>query len=232
MNAKGYFDVGRSAPMYRRNDFGGTIGGPLIFLISTAGRERPYFFFSEEARLESDPYAYRQAVPSVAERQGDFSDVCPPDTGWKPASLISAALNIQTAPRPDRAGGFCTGGLISTFANNTIPLNRNALLMLGTGIIPLPNATSGCNSTVASCYNAEVSLPTYWREELVRFDHAFTDTLRLNVHYIHDAWNTSTPVPQFAFTQNTFPTIQNDFYGPGVSAVARMTKTLSSYPAQ
>jgi hypothetical protein len=229
MNAKGYFDVGNRAPLYRRNDFGGTIGGPFYIPHVYETKGKTYFFFSEEARLERDPYAYRQAVPSVAERQGDFSDVCPVLPPGGASSVFFRRAQYPDCPTPaTSASPSPLPGLVPTFGFNTIPLNRNALLILGTGIIPLPNATSGCNATVASCYNGDVSLPTHWREELVRFDHAFTDTLRLNVHYIHDAWNTSTPVPQFAFIQNSFPTIQNDFYGPGVSSVVRMTKTLSS----
>jgi hypothetical protein len=229
MNAKGYFDIGDRAPLYRRNDFGGTIGGPVDIPHVYNGKNKTYFFFSEEARLESDPYAYRQAVPSIAERQGEFSDVCPTLVpGGSSVTYFSRAQypdcpTITTVPADS-----AQPGLISTFANNTVPLNRNALLVLGTGMIPLPTETSGCNSTVGSCYNAEVSLPTYWREELVRVDHAFTDTLRMNFHYIHDAWNTTTAVPQFAFVQNSFPTIENSFYGPGISLTARMTKTLSS----
>jgi len=229
LNAKGYFDVGSSAPLYRRNDFGGTIGGPVYIPHIYNGKGKTYLFFSEEARYERDPYAYRQAVPSVTELQGNFSDVCP--------TLVpggSSVVYFRRAQYPDCpttttiAAESAQPGLISTFPNNTIPLNRNALLIAGTGVIPLPNATSGCNSTIGSCYNGDVILPTYWREELVRLDHAFTDTLRMNMHYIHDAWNTTTPVPQFAFTQNSFPTVQNSFYGPGVSATVRMTKTLSS----
>jgi hypothetical protein len=229
MNAKGYFDIGRSAPLYRRNDFGGTIGGPVNIPHLYSGKNKTYFFFSEEARLERDPYAYRQAVPSILERQGNFSDVCPSLTPGGSSVTYFSRAQFPDCPSPTTVpADSAQPGLISTFANNTIPLNRNALVMLGTGVIPLPTATSGCNSTVASCYNSEVSLPTYWREELVRFDHAFTDTLRTNFHYIHDAWNTTTAVPQFAFVENSFPTIQNSFYGPGVSAAARMTKTLSS----
>lgn len=229
MNAKGYFDVGNKAPLYRRNDFGGTIGGPVVIPHIYDGKGKTYFFFSEEARLERDPYAYRQAVPSVAERLGDFSDVCP--------TLVpggSSVTYFRRAQFPDcptittNPALSAQPGLISTFSNNTVPMNRNALLLLGSGIIPLPTETSGCNSTAGSCYNADVSLPTYWREELLRFDHAFSDSLRTNFHFIHDAWDTTTPVPQFAFIQNSFPTIQNRFNGPGISVVARLTKTLSS----
>jgi hypothetical protein len=229
MNAKGYFDVGNRAPLYRRNDFGGTIGGPVAIPHFYNGKGKTFFFFSEEARIESDPYPYRQAVPSIAERQGDFSDVCPPLAPGGASITFFRRAQYPDCPTSATAATLSAqAGLIPSFGFNTIPLNRNGLLILGTGIIPLPNATSGCSSAVGSCYNADVSLVTHWREELFRFDHAFTDTLRTNFHYIHDAWNTSTPVPQFAFVQNSFPTIQNSFYGPGVSAVARMTKTLST----
>jgi hypothetical protein len=229
MNAKGYFDVGNRAPLYRRHDFGGTIGGPVIIPHVYNGKGKTFFFFSEEARLERDPYAYRQAVPSIAERQGDFSDVCPTLTpGGSSITYFRRAQYPDCPTLTTNPAASAQPGLISTFANNTLPMNSNALLILGTGVIPLPNATSGCNSTIGSCYNADVSLPTYWREELVRFDHAFTEGVRTNFHFIHDEWNTTTPVPQFAFIQNSFPTIQNSFYGPGVSVVSRVTKTLSS----
>ena len=229
LNAKGYFDVGNRAPLYRRNDFGGTIGGPVNIPHLYKGKGKTYFFFSEEARSEKDPYAYRQAVPSLAERQGDFSDVCPILPG-------GGITYFRRAQYPDCPGLVPTDdqhpGLLQTFSNNNItnkgPLNPNALVILGTGIIPLPNAIEGCNSTVGSCYNGEVSLPTHWREELFRIDHALSETLHVNFRYIHDEWDTTTPVPQFAFMQNSFPTIQNRFYGPGISLVARMTKILSS----
>jgi Carboxypeptidase regulatory-like domain len=229
MNAKGYFDVGNRPPLYNRNDFGGTIGGPIDIPHVYNGKGKSFFFFSEEVRRESDPYAYRQAVPSVAERQGDFSDVCPAILPGEPGTVYFRRAQYPDCPTITSAAQAATlGGLTATFPNNVIPTNRNPLLILGTGVIPLPNATSGCSSSVGSCYDADVSLPTHWREELFRIDHAFTDTLRANFHYIHDAWNTTTPVPQFAFIQNSFPTIQNSFYGPGISLVGRVTKTLSA----
>jgi ribosomal protein L25 (general stress protein Ctc) len=60
-NAKGYFDVTNGAPRYRRSDFGGTIGGPLSIPHLYNGKGKTHFFFSEEARIETDPYPYRQA---------------------------------------------------------------------------------------------------------------------------------------------------------------------------
>jgi len=158
MNAKGYFDIGDKAPLYRRNDFGATIGGPVFIPHLYEAKGKTFFFFSEEARLESDPYPYRQAVPSVAERQGDFSDVCPLIAPGAPGTVYFRRTQYPDCPSPAAIPPL--GGLISNFPNNVIPTNRNSLLMLGTGIIPLPNANSGCSSTIGSCYNADVSLTT------------------------------------------------------------------------
>jgi hypothetical protein len=231
-NAKGYFDVGNRAPLYRRNDFGGTIGGPLSIPHVYDAKGKTHFFFSEEARLEKDPYAYRQAVPSIQERLGDFneSNICPVVANGEQAEF--SRTQYPDCPRD----GTDNSGNIYTYPNNQLNygapvpglLNQNALAILGTGIFPLPTATSGCNSgTGTSCYNGEVSLPTYWREELFRIDHALSSKWQIGVRYIHDEWDETTPVPQYAATQNTFPTIQNRFYAPGTSLVARLTGTIS-----
>jgi hypothetical protein len=214
MNAKGYFDVGNSAPLYRRNDFGGTIGGPIDIPHLYNGKGKTYFFFSEEARIERDPYAYRQGVPSVAERGGDFSDVCPPP---------GVDLDRNKYPDCPRIGNNYN----LNSPQNGYLLNSNAVAILNTGIIPAPNATSGCNSSIGSCYDQEVSLPTYWREELFRIDHQINSKLHANFRYIHDEWNATLPLTQYGTVTNSFPTIQNSYYAPGLSLVARLTDVIS-----
>src|SRR5215467_10803597 len=68
-NSRNYFDQGEHAPLYRRNDFGGTIGGPLAIPHGKKpNRYTTFFFFSEEFRLEKTPTPYKQAVPSLKER--------------------------------------------------------------------------------------------------------------------------------------------------------------------
>ena len=68
-NARNYFDQTGHAPLYRRNDFGGTIGGPVTIPgLYNSKRDKTFFFFSEEFRLEKSPSDYNQAVPSLKER--------------------------------------------------------------------------------------------------------------------------------------------------------------------
>ena len=219
-NAKGYFDVTKGPPIYRRNDFGGTIGGPVFIPHIYDGRNKTFFFFSEEARIEKSPTAFRQAVPSLAERAGDFSDVCP----YEPPG---GQDDFPGPGYPDCPQGI---GFINNNFTTLEPLSPSSLAILKTGIIPAPNSYTGCNggsNPIGSCYLADVSLPTYYREELFRFDHAFNDRNQVTFRYIHDEWDTTTPIPQFSFITNSFPTIQNRFYGPGRSLVARFTHTFN-----
>ena len=232
LNAKGYFDVGKNAPLYRRNDFGGTVGGPVLVPHIYDGRGKTHFFFSEERRQETSPTAYRQGVPSLAERNGDFSDVCP-------AVANGTTTLFSRAAYPDCPSVGSAGNNQVTFTSNQLAypspangyalgvLNQNAVAILGTGIVPLPNATSGCNSSGSACYVADASLPTYWRQELFRIDHAVSQNWQASFRYIHDEWDQFAPVPQYAFTQNSFPTIQNRYYAPGLSLSARVSGAFS-----
>ncbi len=241
-NARNYFDQTTKAPLYRRQDFGGNIGGPLL------KKDKAYFFWSEEFRLEKTPQEFNQAVPTAPERgigvtncpvdaQGmggagncaDFSDVCP--------FVGNTFAPLARGLYPD-----CPAGTLSpydTFPSNLVPINPTSKALLATGIVPLPNAATGCNSTLAGtinpttnqpnipCYDAVVSPSTYWREELGRFDYNFTSNLRLAFHYIHDSWNTTVATPEWGYVQNSFPTVQNKLDGPGTSLVVRLTHTLS-----
>ena len=282
-NARNYFDIvyteppapgqttagptiGGKAPLYRRQDFGGTIGGPLYIPgISKSKNNKTFFFFSEEVRLEKTPTEYNQAVPGLKERglmlnsQGvvqenlqtgvnaagipityqdfDFSDVCPLNTGSFSRAQYPDCPSVQ-------ASG--TGGLApllhlqGSLTLGTVSVDKNPLTILNANLIPLPNAPYGCNFNVPNydaaspdptdpnrCYVAAVSPSTYWREELFRIDHIFTDKFKVSFRYIHDSWNTSVLTPQWGIVQDTFPTIQNHFTGPGTSLVARFTNTIT-----
>jgi len=243
-NARNYFDETRYAPLYRRNDFGFTIGGPvLIPKLYNPNKDKTFFFFSQEFRFERSPFEFNQAVPTVAERSGDFNDVCP--------DRYPQSTPVRIFSRSDYPDCPSTGNKQTYPGNELVPaptgiptgaLNRNAVAILNTGIIPLPNATSGCNSSlvgetridpstgrpaaVVPCYVATISPPTNWREELFRLDHNFS-SFRATFRYIRDSWDTTVVTPQWGYIQNSFPTVENRFVGPGTSAMARLTDTIS-----
>jgi len=259
-NARNYFDQTTKAPLYRRQDFGGTIGGPLsIPGVFNTKKDKTFIFWSEEFRLEKSPQGpggstdFNQAVPTLLQRPhncvdpgngqaficGDFSEVCPVSVG--------SPTPFSRATYPDCPAGFGTFSNGSTFASNLVPVRTNLVnnpnpsvpeLLSATGLIPLPNSTIGCNSNLAGkldnngvaivpCYNAVISPSTYWREELFRVDHNFSQSVRASFRYIHDSWDTSVVTPQWGYIQNSFPTVQNRLNGPGLNMVARLTDTLT-----
>jgi len=229
-NARNYFDQTPKAPLYRRNDFGVAIGGPLYIpgLFNT-NKDKTYFFFSEEFRFERSPVgpggdkeSYNQAVPSLAERSGNFSDLCP-------FVLPGFQTDFARSSYPDcpAFGTDQNTGKPETFPGNQVPIDPNAAILLGTNIIPAPDSTTGCNSSTGSCFDAVVSPSTYWREELFRIDHNITPGMKASFRYIHDSWDTTILTPQWGTVQNAFPTLQSSFTGPGLSMLARLTNTIS-----
>ena len=222
-NARNYFDQTKEAPLYRRNDFGGTIGGPLYIPgVYNTNKDKTYFFFSEEFRYERTPTDFNQAVPSVAERGGNFSDVCP-------LVLPGFQTDFTRSAYPDcpAFGTDQNTGKPETFPGNQVPIDPNAQAILGTNIIPAPTSTTGCTSTIGSCFDATVSPSTYWREELFRIDQNINSKTRASFRYIHDSWDTTILSPQWGVVQNSFPTIQSTFTGPGISMLAHLTNTIS-----
>ncbi len=220
-NARNYFDQAGRTPLYRRQDYGGTIGGPLFIphLYNTK-KDKTFFFFSEELRLEKTPVDYNQAVPTVAERAGDFTDVCP----LLGVGVGETAIgSYSDCPVTDTSLGYSA-------STEHVNVNYLAGAILNTNLIPLPNSQIGCNTTNLTsfnrCYDAAVSPPTYWREELFRIDHNITPTELLSFRYVHDSWHTVVLTPQWGVVQNSFPTVENRIVGPGLDMVLSLAQTL------
>ena len=235
-NARKYFDqpelepLGYSGklhyrtPLYRRIDAGATIGGPLsIPHFYTPSKLRTFFFFPEEVRREKTPEDYDQAVLlTVAERAGNFSDICPQ---FEPGDPDFQSVRLSGLP----AGrSWWEHRLLLRRHGSVSESHRGCHSEYR--IIPEPNSIGGCNTTNPTtqyrCYLATLSPPTQWHEELFRIDHDLTSNERLSFRYIHDSWNTVTLAPQWGVVQSSFPTVENQLNGPGLNLVASLAQTL------
>jgi len=192
-NAHNYFDIpGTPKAGYHKHDFGFSVGGPIW-------KNHTFFFWLENWRREVVPYNFNSYVPSVANRQGIFTDVC-------------TVANPTDCPFDPNTG--------NPFPNNQIPfIDPNAQILLN--MIPAPNTTLGGQPVFA----AAVAQPTHWREDLVRIDHDFNSKLRAMFRAIHDSWDTTNALVTWG--NDNFPTIGTHFIGPGVEIVARLTATAS-----
>lgn len=257
-NARGFFDPPGRAPLYQKYEPGGTIGGPLYIPGHyNVNKDKTFFFVSEEYRHDREPVDFNQAVPSMAERDcrnaaspspaclaappgsfGDFSDVCPAPLANGSQAYFSRSVGVPGAPyypdcpgRPAQTGGGAPPGSFAPLRqDNLVPIDPRSEAILNTNVIPLPNSISGpaCASTIGSCYIAAVSPLTTWREDLFRIDHNLSASQKLYFRYIHDAWSTVVPAPQWGFIHNSFPTVENNFVGPGISLIMHYNATIKN----
>lgn len=107
---------GKFRPRNRRNDYGGTLGGPVVIPKVYDGHNRTFFFFNWEEFLESSNISFPLNLPNAAYRTGDFSAI-----STNGNCSLCAALAIPTGPLPskDPAGN-------PIYANTIYdPLSRN-----------------------------------------------------------------------------------------------------------
>ena len=68
LDARNFFDYASGgAPPLRRNQFGGTAGGPIV-------RDHTFFFADYEGNRRREAQTFLSTVPTAAEKTGDFSD--------------------------------------------------------------------------------------------------------------------------------------------------------------
>jgi hypothetical protein len=119
-DAKNFF--AQNKEKLERNQYGGTIGGPLMIPGLYDGRNRTFFFISYEGQRRDQGEVSVTNVPSAAQRQGDFRGLNP----------IFDPLTTATA------GGVTTR---TQFGDNIIPPSRlSPQAQFFNQYIPLPNA--------------------------------------------------------------------------------------------
>jgi hypothetical protein len=169
LNARNYFQSTIPAkPEYRRNQFGGTTGGPLV-------KDHTFFFVDYQGQRQSIGRTQISVVPTLLQRQGIFTEAI--------AGRVPAIFDPTSAPGAGR----------TAFANNTIPTNRIdpiALALLQR--YPLP--TSSGTSNNYSRTDNEIDNQDQWD---VRLDHRFSgrDQAFGRLSYFRDGFVPVTPLP-------------------------------------
>ncbi|MEZ5356736.1 MAG: carboxypeptidase-like regulatory domain-containing protein [Bryobacteraceae bacterium] len=168
-----YFGIARarqdpadfSAPPLIRNEFGGSVGGPIWIPKVYNGRNRSFFFVAYERFSLRQSRQQLMRVPTVAMRNGDFS------------GLVNGAGVLQQLYDPNSTQGRDNNYARLPFVNNQIPLARiSPLAKTLYAATPLP--TSADNPLVNFNLNGqnptEQTVPNY----TIRLDHVFNDNNR------------------------------------------------------
>ena len=114
-------------PEFRRNQFGGVLGGPLR-------RDRSFFFVDYQGQRQHIGRTVISTVPTLLQRQGVFTEAI----GGRVPAVYDPATTV-----PDGTGGFAR----TAFSNGTIPQDRLdpvALALLAR--YPLPTAAGTANN--------------------------------------------------------------------------------------
>jgi hypothetical protein len=74
LDARNFFDKGTGPkPPFKRNQFGGVLGGPVIIPKVINGRNKLFFFFNYEGLRQVQAQTFTSTVPLVPDRGGNFS---------------------------------------------------------------------------------------------------------------------------------------------------------------
>src|SRR5215813_1616060 len=123
LDARNFFAKERE--VLKRNQFGGTFGGPVSLPKLYNGRDKTFFFVSYEAMRERQGLVFNSNVPTAAMKRGDFSGILGRKIGEDPLGRPILARAIYD-PRSTRV---VDGKVIrDPFPKNIIPTEPNNLL--------------------------------------------------------------------------------------------------------
>jgi hypothetical protein len=169
LNARNFFQSTNPVkPEYRRQQFGGTLGGPVV-------KDHTFFFVDYQGQRQSIARTVTSTVPTVLQRQGIFTE----------------AIGGRVPVIYDPATGSTTR---TAFAGATIPLSRMdsvALALLQR--YPAPTASGVANNY--SRTDAEGDDQDQWD---ARLDHKFAanrDQIFGRLSYFRDGFAPVTPLP-------------------------------------
>jgi hypothetical protein len=229
LNANNFFlnRAGQPRPQLEYNNFGGNFSGPIV-------KNRIFFFWSEEWRREKRGQVLSSKVPTIAEKQGDFSafrivngrrvpNLTGPVHGGdfnfiptlpsRPGMVCDSRIEANVGPNPVDPG---------CFPGNRIPINQ--LSPAGLALMKLfPDPTGpGIGDWATSQLQ-----PINTRQDLIRGDVNITDRMNLMVRYINEYWDHKGAAGNF-WGDAPYPTLTSDWSQPSYSFAVKLTNTLSS----
>jgi len=187
LDARGFFAQRRS--VYKQNDFGATVGGPISIPKLYNGRNRTFFFLSYEGfRNRVGANAIIRTIPTPEMYNGDF-------TNWvnQANQMLQIYDPATTAPNPNG------GGYVRTpFAGNRIPVARfspltRKLLPFGQVLTPNRGAVPGTNAYITNNWinnSGTTTVPT--DKGSARVDHNISSAHRLGFLFSITRFRTET----------------------------------------
>ena len=169
LTANNFFNnkAGLGNPVTHYNQYGATVGGPMLLPKIYNGKDKLFWFFAWEGLKDGQPNTAFTTVPTDAERSGDFS-----------ALLKSGGSSYQLF---DPRSGVLNGTTItrSPYANNIIPTSQLSPIALALlKYYPEPNLPGAAKDGNNNFGNNSPTTDDY-NNELGRIDYNMSNNNRL-----------------------------------------------------
>ncbi|MGH9665516.1 MAG: carboxypeptidase regulatory-like domain-containing protein, partial [Bryobacteraceae bacterium] len=173
MDANNFFSNRQGAPLasFKRNQFGFSLGGPILIPKVYNGKNKTFFFASYESLRQRAASTLLTTVPTEAERKGDFS---------RDTTSGGAPITIYDPLSTTLVGSTYTR---QPFAGNTIPANRiDPVAANVRNYFPLPN-TTGTNGSQSNNYYASGAAPYDIDQFDIKGDQIVSDRQRMSIRF-------------------------------------------------
>jgi len=171
LDANNFFNNGNGQPIpaYTYNQYGFSVGGPVL-LPHYNGHNKTFFFFNYEGFREHAGSTVLTTVPTLLQRAGDFSQT---------RNTAGAAITIYDPLTVHTTPGIGSGYQRDPFPGNVVPVNRfdpAAAKLISLWALPnLPGSgPAQINNFVSNA--AGTNVQDQWT---TRIDHSFNDRQRL-----------------------------------------------------
>jgi hypothetical protein len=215
LDANGYLNNFTHTPItkYRYNDFGFSFGGPVYIPKIYDGRDKTFFFVSEEWLREVTYSTGSAVVPTEAERSGDFSN-----SGFKSGSAwTTGPIQVCTAYTYTAATQTTNCTAAGTQVTNISPAAQ-AYLKDVYKAIPYPQSSFDLANNLDP-HTLTSTIPNRFNNlnTVVRIDQQFGQKLSMYYRYLHDTFPSfqgsgtfvAVPIPGLSATVTQAPGTQH-----------------------
>ena len=198
-NANSYTNIRANAPrnVVRYNQFGGTVGGPVIIPHVYNGKSKTFFFFAEQSTRQPGTSTPTFSVPTDQWRQGNFAGFTNGAGGGTGAPVtIYDPMNVAANAACPASQPVCWR---APFANNSIPVSRvDPVAAKLLTFFPEPNSPGTVTNAALQTNNWHtIGSSTSPADQLdARIDHNFSEKFRMFARG-SSAWNTNSPFNAF-----------------------------------
>jgi Carboxypeptidase regulatory-like domain/TonB dependent receptor len=183
LNANSWFSnrAGRAIPDFKRNVFGGTLGGPVLIPMAYNGHNKTFFFFDYEGTRQDSATTKTVSVPTLKEKAGDFTDTRAAD-----GKLITIYNPFSTFKNADGST------LRNPFPGNIVPKSMFSPIALK-ALASYPDPTSDGNAfTHVNNFFGQGVNQSHANQMDGKIDHIISDRQRIMSRYSVN-WGASVP---------------------------------------